>query len=349
MAESGSHAIKDGQNEVYYTIEFENDPEIATAPAHEIFVTDTLDASKFDLSTFTPTRVKIGEKSAELTGDKNFVTTIDMRPEINAIAQVEGTFDEKKGIAKWHISSLDPMTMEPTDDVMQGVLPVNLGGNGMGELMFDISLKPELTHGTEINNRAAIVFDSNDVIMTPTWTNTIDRIAPVSHVKDVEVLNDSTAAVSIEASDELSGHWRYNMYVQYGSGAWFLGAENVPVDSIAKVQVYAGIKHDFYVVATDSAGNVEQKEAEREFSLTFYTDLRGDVNSDGDVDIADAVCIVNHVVGKATPVFNEQAADVNADGDVDIADAVRIVNLVVGKISSLARQLHMQNDMREPE
>ena len=349
IAESGSHAVKDGQNEVYYTIEFENDPEIATAPAHNIYVTDTLDASKFELSTFAPTRVKIGEKEAELTGDKNFVTTIDMRPEINAIAQVEGTFDEQKGIAKWHISSLDPMTMEPTDDVMQGVLPVNHGGNGMGEVMFDIGLKPGLAHGTAIDNRAAIVFDQNDVIMTPTWTNTIDRIAPVSHVKDVEVLNDSTAAVGIEANDELSGPWRYNVYVQYGSGAWFLGAENVPVDSIAKVQVYAGIKHDFYVVATDSAGNVEQKEAEREFSLTFYTDLRGDVNSDGDVDIADAVCIVNHVVGKATPVFNEQAADVNADGDVDIADAVRIVNLVVGKISSLARQLHMQNDMREPE
>ena len=83
--------------------------------------------------------------------------------------------------------------------------------------------------------------------------------------------------------------------------------------------------------------------------LTIDDYVKGDVNSDGDVDIADAVCIVNHVVGKATPVFNEQAADVNADGDIDIADAVRIVNLVVGKIDALSRQLHMQNDMREPE
>lgn len=269
-AESGSHAVKDGLTDVYYRIEFENDPAFATAAAHEIVVTDTLDATKFDLSTFTPTRVRIGEKSAELNGDKNFVTTIDMRPEINAIAQVTGTYDQSKGIAKWHITSLDPMTMEPTDDVMQGVLPVNYNGNGMGEVMFDISLKPGLAHGTTIDNRAAIVFDKNDVIMTPTWTNIIDRIAPESHVTNVVMANDSTAMVSITATDELSGPWRYNVYVQYGSGAWFLGAENVPIDKPANVRVYEGINHGFYAVVTDSAGNVEQKQAEREFTFEIF-------------------------------------------------------------------------------
>ena len=65
--------------------------------------------------------------------------------------------------------------------------------------------------------------------------------------------------------------------------------------------------------------------------------VSGDVNGDGEVDIADAVCIVNHIVGKATPVFVEAAADVNNDGAVDIADAVRVVNLIVGKTNTLAR------------
>ena len=60
----------------------------------------------------------------------------------------------------------------------------------------------------------------------------------------------------------------------------------------------------------------------------------GDVNGDGAVDIADAVCVVNHVVGKTTPSFIETAADVNNDGTIDIADAVKIVNKVVGKISN---------------
>ena len=68
--------------------------------------------------------------------------------------------------------------------------------------------------------------------------------------------------------------------------------------------------------------------------------LVGDSNEDSEVDIADAVNIVNYVVGKTTPAFNDKAADVNNDGVVDIADAVRIVNLVVGKIDALARQFN---------
>ena len=67
----------------------------------------------------------------------------------------------------------------------------------------------------------------------------------------------------------------------------------------------------------------------------------GDANGDGDVDIADAVNIVNYVVGKSTPGFNDKAADVNSDGVVDIADAVRIVNLVVGKIDALAPKMEL--------
>ena len=74
----------------------------------------------------------------------------------------------------------------------------------------------------------------------------------------------------------------------------------------------------------------------------------GDVNGDGDVDIADAVCIVNHVVGKPTPTFITAAVDVNNDGDIDIADAVRIVNLVVGKIPALAPRRDWRS-MLEPE
>ena len=270
-AESGSHAVMDGQNEVYYAIEFENDPEFATASAHDIYLTNTLDATKFDLSTFKPTCVNIGSKSAELSGDKNFVTTIDMRPEINAIAQVEGTYDENTGTARWHISSLDPMTMEPTEEVMDGVLPVNYGGNGIGEVMYDIQLKPGLAHQTKVSNQASIVFDKNEVIQTPVWTNIIDRIAPTSHATEAKMLNDSTASVSIAATDELSGPWRYDVYVQYGDGAWFLGAENVPIDQKAKVKVYQGINHGFYTVVTDSAGNVEQKQATREFTLDVFS------------------------------------------------------------------------------
>jgi len=313
------------QKDVYYTIEFENDPEMATDSAHDIYLTDELDASKFDMSTFKPTQVRIGDKTAELSGEKNFVATLDMRPAIYAIAQVEGTFDESTGIAKWHISSLDPMTMEPTEGLANGVLPVNTDGQGVGEVSFDISLKDGLAHGTEIPNKATIVFDTNEPIETPVWTNVIDAVRPSSHVTNVTQLDNGMAEVTIEATDELSGTWQYDVYVQYGTGsAWMKMAENVPIDTKAKVKVYGGIDHGFYTVVTDQAGNREEKEPTREASLTAVA-ISGDVNNDGQVDTQDAILIIQHYLGEAPSGFDESVADVSGDGVIDTQDAILVI------------------------
>ena len=56
---------------------------------------------------------------------------------------------------------------------------------------------------------------------------------------------------------------------------------------------------------------------------------------------------MNYVVGKPNTTFIEAAADANGDGDIDIADAVHIVNLVVGKISALAPRFEW--NIPEPE
>ena len=74
-------------------------------------------------------------------------------------------------------SKASPVTGESTTYLMDGVLPVNTDGNGIGQLSFDIQLKPGLAEGTEIPNRATIIFDENAPIETPTWTNVIGPAA----------------------------------------------------------------------------------------------------------------------------------------------------------------------------
>lgn len=59
--------------------------------------------------------------------------------------------------------------------------------------------------------------------------------------------------------------------------------------------------------------------------------LIGDVNGDGVITSADAVCIINYVVRKENAVFIEANADVNGDGVITSADAVCIINIVVRK------------------
>ncbi len=304
-SESGSKFIAQSVQKLNYTIEFENDPDFATASAHVVIVKDTLNSAYFDLSSYKPTGIKIGDKMVALDGNQIFVKTVDMRPAIDAIAQVEGKFDSAKGIATWTFTSLDPMSMEPTNDVMQGFLPVNHDGtSGIGELFFDINLRQKFANSTEIPNRAGIVFDTNDVIITPTWTNTVDAIAPISHVSACEIKNDTTATLHFESEDELSGVWKYDVYVQYEENAsWFKAAEGVTGPK-CDVRIYEGVNHGFYVVATDSAGNVEIKEPAREYTLDLFESTE---DSNLELDLAQGWNWISHNLNTSVDVAQVQS------------------------------------------
>ena len=60
---------------------------------------------------------------------------------------------------------------------------------------------------------------------------------------------------------------------------------------------------------------------------TYEIALRGDVNLDGIVDVADAVSVLNAMAGQE--VSGE--ADVNGDGSIDIADLVTVLNIMAGQ------------------
>ena len=65
-------------------------------------------------------------------------------------------------------------------------------------------------------------------------------------------------------------------------------------------------------------------------AVQFSTILMGDANGNGGIDIGDAVCIINYVVGKPNTTFDAAAADLNGNGQIDVGDAVMVVNIVVG-------------------
>lgn len=64
--------------------------------------------------------------------------------------------------------------------------------------------------------------------------------------------------------------------------------------------------------------------------------LKGDVNRDGEVTIADVNALVEIVLGKATPEndterYDFDAADVNEDHQFSVADITALVNIILGK------------------
>lgn len=327
-AESGSKYVPSDFENTFYTIRCENDPEFATASAHTVVVCDTLDVSKLDLSTFAARSVKIGDKVMELNGEKSFVRTMDLRPEIDVIAEVTLDYNEQSGIAQWTIKSLDPMTMEPTDDPMQGVLPINYSGNGEAEFCFDIELKPGLAHGEEIDNIASIVFDSENAICTPVWTNIIDNVKPVSAIKSIEETSDSTIIVNWEGSDEGSGIYRYQLYVQAGEDEEWKPLLSDTLKTSCKLRYSRDINFGFCVLATDSAGNVENKELTREFEFC-RSYIPGDADKSGSVDILDINATLNHILGNETTGFDMLQMDSNSDGEIDLLDINTTLDIIL--------------------
>ena len=83
-------------------------------------------------------------------------------------------------------------------------------------------------------------------------------------------------------------------------------------------------------------------------SITVKNYIIGDVNGNEEVDIGDAVSIVNYLVGKEVQTFMEMSADTNKNGKVDIGDAVIIVNYLVGEVERLSRKQRIW-DEKEPQ
>ena len=59
--------------------------------------------------------------------------------------------------------------------------------------------------------------------------------------------------------------------------------------------------------------------------------IEGDVNGDGQVDIADVTALQNYLLGRAQTTYNQENADINSDGDITIADVKALVNTILGK------------------
>jgi hypothetical protein len=105
--------------------------------------------------------------------------------------------------------------------------------------------------------------------------------------------------------------------------------------NIAEGEYAIGVQSPL-IVYTDGTKPAVQS-TQSKITIEDYT--KGDVDGDGVIDLADAVLVINHYVGKQVVTFIDKAADVDGDGVIDLADAVLIINYYVGKIPSLARSI----------
>lgn len=325
VSPSGDNYIGAAVKSVEYTVEFENDPEIANASASVITVENKIDGKSLDLASFKPLKMIIGKKETELPAEHHFVKTLDMRPEINAIAELTFDYEAESGEARWALRSLDPMTMEPTRYMDDGILPVNDdSGRGTGYLSYSIDLRKGLADGTEIANSAVIVFDDNEPIPTPVWTNITDYTLPEAVIAGKELSEDGlSCTLTFEGSDSGSGIWYYDLYARAaGAERWELVRSQIEDDTFVYESATSLANTDFAVIATDRAGNRQSDAA--------INGLAGDADGNGVVNATDVVVTRNYYMDPTTQI-NLRNADVTVDGVVNAQDATVIRNVYLGE------------------
>jgi uncharacterized repeat protein (TIGR01451 family) len=232
LSPTGVNGYIYGNETLRYIIRFENLPE-ATAPANDVVITDQLD-SHLDFSTF---EVVDSSHPSVLTSD----------------------LDSSTGELTFTFADIDlPPNVTPPE--------------GEGWVEFTIDLDADLVSGTEIRNRASIVFDLNDPIVTPEIVHTIDTAAPSSRVLEMP---EETVGESIEVewsgSDDGAGIWDYTVYVSVDGGTYTAWLANTTATSTT-YPGSLGHAYRFYTVARDQLGNKESAPTQPDAETTCVDD-----------------------------------------------------------------------------
>ncbi|MFC2144229.1 PQQ-binding-like beta-propeller repeat protein [Acidobacteriota bacterium] len=171
------HLIQAG-DELPYEVHFEN-LATATAPAQEVFILDCLDPDLDWLSFRLHDVVFADMIVANTTTAPVFserVTIPDYRSGVEKMwwVDVETSFNLLSGCFRTTLRQLDPETGELPEDPFAGILPPEDGtGSGQGHLSYSVNTKANLEDGTVVKNRASIIFDVNEPILTNEVFNTI--------------------------------------------------------------------------------------------------------------------------------------------------------------------------------
>jgi hypothetical protein len=256
-----------------YKIQFENDPEFATAPAQKVIIYCPLHVN------INPNTLRLGDfgfGSFNFTVPPNttaYVQRLDVRDSLGVFVDITAGLDIINRRAFWILESIDPATgLASTLPANAGFLPVNDTSRGNGEGYVSLTLQAAATVQTRdtIAEQAFILFDTNDTIATNITKNTIDAAPPVSNINVLPGAVNSAFTISWTGTDDPNGSGvkSYDLYVSKNNGPFVL--ELADIDSTSHYFVgEPGATYNFYTRATDNTGNKEADKPNGEAIVTI--------------------------------------------------------------------------------
>ena len=131
----------------------------------------------------------------------------------------------------------------------------------------------------------------------------------------------------------------FDMEGRAQTNEWYLVEANLPeLSAGAKVRIQ-GVAGSGAVLSEEMQEAIENETAEIGTEFLFVAEIilapasgeqpgvKGDVNNDGTVDVADISAIISDMAGTA----KYAAADVNGDGSVDVADISNVISIMAGE------------------
>lgn len=262
------------QNPLAYTIHFEN-VATATAPAAEVLITEQLD-THLDFKTFQLGDFTFGDLHIAVpAGHSQYsVHHFDATASLGVLVDFDASVNLQTGLVTWDLKAIDPATGDVPGDATKGFLPPNVTApEGEGSVSYTVSAKTTAHTGDVIGAQASIVFDANDAINTPTFTNTLDAVAPTSHVTlPSSAGTDFTVSWTGNDDNGGSGIAFYDVYVKDDNVA---GSKFQPfvLHDTHTAGVFTGISghtYEFFSVAQDGAGNREAQPVSAQATITLH-------------------------------------------------------------------------------
>lgn len=84
-------------------------------------------------------------------------------------------------------------------------------------------------------------------------------------------------------------------------------------------------------------------------SLFAANSIKDDANSDGTVNVADIVEVVNYIMGNPSNTFVKDQADVNGDGVINATDIVEIVKLIMSPDNNTGNEIEDGGEIDDTE
>jgi hypothetical protein len=268
--------IKPGR-QMDYLIRFENMPD-ASAPAQEVLIRDTLDTGSYDLSTFELGDITFSERVVEVPeGLQQFSTRV---PVLNDQFEllITAKLVSETGIVTWKFTTIDPELNDLPFDPLDGFLPPNkTAPEGEGSVSFSVKAFDELSDGHAIRNEARIIFDLNEPIDTPVWSNVIDITAPSSQVEQFTGSQGSRAFdISWSGSDGGAGISTYDIYMAVNDGPFLLWQKSIAATE-GRFVGHPDSTYSFFSVAHDAVGNSEPIKTEADASTTITVSTEDEI------------------------------------------------------------------------